>query len=188
MPQDPEMQSRSESAPDPLLRALSEIRRLRDDPRTLVIVTHAFVELMVNKMVEAVCKHGRSISEDTRSFTHSTKLVHLSEVGVLSDHHYRLLNWFRKLRNDCAHNWEFTLEAGRLDVFADPSHQDVTKFADLCVMILLDLWTSHDTLIGVSVLPTFYETSDKKVLVVEGPAPKYAIPLRDDPKTVRERL
>src|SRR3984885_5094669 len=103
---------------------------------------------MINHMVEAVYKHGKVIGNDSRAYAHSTKLTLLNEMGALSDHHYRLLNWFQKLRNDCAHEWDFKITAGRLNRFVKAEHRDPGKFDELCMLILLDLWRSYHEPVG----------------------------------------
>jgi hypothetical protein len=154
----------------------------------LTLITHGFIELVVNALIDDTCKNGKKITDNKRDFPHSTKLLLLNESGVLSDHHFRLLNWFRKLRNDFAHDPFFKLTPERLDIFEDIKFHDPIHFFELCVNILLSVWREHSTKVGAKFLPSYYEQVEEPVLMVEEPAPKEFVPLKSDPKTIRRRF
>jgi hypothetical protein len=168
----------------PFMRVMQELNHVKDEARLVVIIAHGFIELMINTMIDRRCRNAKKITDDHRIFPHSAKLTLLNEMGVLSDHHYTLLNWFRNLRNDAAHKPFFKLTTDRLDVFDKPEHRDVSKFDKTCNMILIDLWKSHDLIIGPVLLPMLYKEITEDTLFAEGPGPCYAIPLKADPKTV----
>jgi hypothetical protein len=169
----------------PFFRAMQELNRVRGEPNLAIIIAHGMVELMINILVEKKCKHGKRINSDRRGYTHSTKLVILHELGLLSDHHYKLLNWFRDRRNDVAHQPFFKLEPYMLSEFKNEDHRDISKFYVLCKQIVIDVWMQHELVIGPGVLPAdHYETTERKVLVEVRPAPKYLIPLKSDPDRV----
>jgi hypothetical protein len=172
---------------DDLLRGIEAVKQAKGHPRLLVLVTHGMIELIVNLLVEAACRHAKKIVNNRRDFGHSAKLLILHEKGVLSDHHYQLLDWFRRLRNDAAHEPFFELTANRLDALSTPEHREPTNFDHVCKIILLDLFFQHDTLIGHALLPSAYIKEEKQVLMKAVPAPKYAIPLKIDPETIATR-
>jgi len=96
-----------------------ELAKVKGNQRLLVIVTHGFVELLVNTVIDSSCKHGKKkITSNHRDFSHSVKLVILSELGLLDNKLYQILDWFRKLRNKAAH-----------EVFFEPTPNDI-EFAN----------------------------------------------------------
>jgi hypothetical protein len=160
---------------------------VKDEPRLLVIVAHAFVELAINTMVEAVCKSGKKISRQSRDFPHSIKLTILNEMGILSDHHFKLLDWFRKLRNDAAHDFDFGVTKERLDIFGEHFFHDPADLYVICTAIVFDLFMEHTEIIGQVCMPELFEEQTEAVLMKEVPAPRYRIPLKSDPERVVER-
>jgi hypothetical protein len=167
-----------------------ELEAVKDHPRTITLVTHGFLELMISVMIDATCKQAKKINSDRRGFPHSTKVLILNEMGVLSDHHTKLLDWFRNLRNDFAHKWHFKLTKDRLEaVHADSTFHDPKNFPLLCRGILFDLYAMHEGIIGPAFVPDeFKEAAEQeKVIVVTEPGPKYVIPLKSDPAKITRR-
>ena len=154
----------------PLFRAAKEIGRVKDEPRLLVIITHGMVELMVNTLIDAHCKNASKITSNTRDFPHSSKLVILHEKGVLSDHHFGLLNWFRKLRNDAVHDPFFTLTPVRLEPLADEQMRQPDNFHTVCSKLLGDLWMTFSNDIGPVFIPNLYRTVETPQLMRSMPA------------------
>ncbi len=171
--------------PPLLIRAASELSRVKDEPRLLVIITHGFIDLIVNTLIEKECKHAKQIVSDHRSYSHAIKLVLLNEMKVISDHHYSLLKWFNNLRNEFAHKPLFVLTEDRLSVFTSPAFQKVDKFGGLCQAILLDLWQIHSEQIGHVFYPEAMTVITTEVLMVEEPAPAYMIGLKSDPARIK---
>jgi hypothetical protein len=104
-------------------------------------------------MIERRCKTANKIMDDNRTFPFSSKLTLLYEMEILSDYFYTHLNWFRRLRNEAAHEPYFRLTADRLDVFAKPEHRDLSNFHKVCFETLIDLWISHATIVGSYLMP-----------------------------------
>ena len=92
---------------DPLNRLLDEFRSCSAHPRTIVLVAHGLVELMVNELVKVKCRNGKRILDDTRQYPHASKAVILNEIGLLMDDELQLIDKFRKLRNNAVHNAQF---------------------------------------------------------------------------------
>lgn len=139
---------------NPIIHAIKELERVKHEPRMLVIVTHGFIELMVNTLIDARCKNAKRISGSNRDYSHSVKCVLLHELGVLSDHEFNILDWFRKLRNEAAHKAKFKLTAERLDAFMMESHRDPSKFQSLCSVLLYDLLMAHTNELFPVLAPT----------------------------------
>ena len=145
-----------------LIRVFRELHHVQDDDRLLVLVTHGFIELLVNTLVDAKCKNAKKIRQDDRAFTQSVKLLLLHETGALSDFRYKSLDWFRKLRNRAAHEplFEVSLKeisnqfndvtkpackgAGGGDSPDTPeSQQTAHGLYQLCVLLIITLWSDH---------------------------------------------
>jgi hypothetical protein len=172
---------------NPLFRVMFELKRVKNEPRLLVIVTHGLIELIINTLIDAHCKNAKKIANSNRDFPHSAKLTILNEKGVLSDHHYQLLNWFRKLRNDAAHDPFFELTKDRMSPLADPEMRKPERFCMTCQSILTDLWLTFEDVVGPAFLPTHYTESEEEGVLRRTkilPGPKYLIPLESDPKTI----
>jgi hypothetical protein len=163
----------------PFGRIMEELDAVKNDPRSQIILAHGMVELMVNLLVEKLCKNGKKINNDRRGYSHSTKLVILHEKNVLTDHHFRLLNWFRARRNDVAHQPFFKLDTSMLSDFELERHRDLTKFGDLCNAILMDLWDQHSGVISPYFMPGV-QHAKVTFLPAGSQQPKYLIPLKSD--------
>ncbi len=135
---------------DTLLSFFEEIHRVETNQRLLVIVTHGFGELLENTIISARCKHGKMrITSSNRDYPQSVKLVLMNELGLLDDRLYKILNWFRKLRNRAAHDVFFRLESSDLD-FANrsidrfvpnvPEQKDLLRF---CQFLVGTIWNRH---------------------------------------------
>lgn len=164
-------------------RLLSQLRRPHDH-RTYVVLTHSFLELAVNKLLDLRCRRPTELT-NSRDFAHSTKVTLLYEMGVLSEHDRKLLHWFRRLRNDIAHDFHFDLTAGRLDALADPKHRDPKNFASLCNAVVFDILNRHyHDLVELVMAPDDIQENDTAQLWVEIPAPPTVVRFKDDPSTL----
>ena len=148
------MRSKHKVAPDNgLLEAFfHELTKIGDSQRSLVIVTHGFVELLLNSVIDAKCKLGKTkITSSTRDYSHSVKLVLLSELGILDDRLYQILDWFRKLRNRAAHEAFFQVTHADLDFVnksmarflpgnIEPLTGDLYRF---CTLLIGTVWNEH---------------------------------------------
>src|SRR5262245_42192408 len=97
-----------------LVRVLRELEQVQDSPRLMVLIAHAFLELLVNAVIDAKCKNAKRINSNSRDFPHSAKLIILHEMGVLSDFRFKSLDWFRRLRNRAAHEPLFEVSADEI--------------------------------------------------------------------------
>jgi hypothetical protein len=129
-----------------------ELTKVRDSQRSLVIITHGFVELLLNSVIDAKCKFGRTkITSNSRDYSHSVKLVLLNELGIMDDRLYDILDWFRKLRNRAAHEAFFVVSQSDLDfvnksmnrflsVQIEPSTGDLYRF---CTLLIGTIWNGY---------------------------------------------
>lgn len=152
--------SQSKSEKDATLSAFfQELATVRDSQRLLVIVTHGFVELLLNAVIDAKCKHGKKkITFNIRDYSHSVKLVLLNELGLLDNRLYQILDWFRKLRNRAAHETFFQLTPQDIEfannsmdrflpVKVEPTVGDLDRF---CKLLIGTIWNKHlDVLVPI---------------------------------------
>ena len=126
-----------------LPRVLSELEHYRDNPRFLLILTCSFAELLVGTLIEARCKDGKKINDNTRDFPFSVRLTLLYELGLLHEPHFCWLTWLRKLRNDAAHKPNFRFTADRMPQWGGPEHQTKDKLFSLCANVVSILWNQN---------------------------------------------
>ncbi len=145
--------SDSKSDEDGTLSAFfRKLSSVRDSQRLLVIVTHGFVELLLNAVIDAKCKHGKKrITSNSRDYSHSVKLALLNELGLLDNRLYQILDWFRKLRNRAAHETFFQLMLQDIE-FAnksmdrflpgkvEPTVGDLDRF---CKLLIGTIWNTN---------------------------------------------
>ena len=140
---------------DPLNYFLGEVRECGSHPRSVVLVAHEIIELIVNLLVKNHCNNGKRIIEDTRSYTHASKCVILNELKVLHDDELKLLDRFRKLRNDLVHDVNVEIDNGRIkNVIGDwqislsynkssSSKEFKGNVILLCITIVSQIWGSN---------------------------------------------
>lgn len=130
----------------------AELAKVQGSQRSLVIVTHGFVELLVNTVIDSNCRHRKKITSNHRDFSHSVKLVLLSELGLLDKQLYQILDWFRKLRNKAAHEVFFKLTPDDVE-FANKSMRRFLPGAEVepivddldrfCKLLIGTIWNRH---------------------------------------------
>lgn len=106
----------------------------------------------MNTIIDTSCKHGKKkITSNHRDFSHSVKLVLLSELGLLDNKLYQILDWFRNLRNRAAHEVFFELTPADikfanesmmrfLPVEMEPIVADLDRF---CKLLIGTIWNKH---------------------------------------------
>jgi hypothetical protein len=132
---------------------LQEFELLQHHPRSCVIVMHGFIELLINTLVEEKCKSGKKMASNNRDYPHSVKLTLLHELDLLDEESFKQLSWFRKLRNDAAHEAVFTVAPDKLQMFAGTRFADVSHFPLLCMDIFTSLWNAYPDLFSSKFSP-----------------------------------
>lgn len=87
------------------------LQAVKNDHRSMILVANGTLELFVEALVRAKCKHAKRILDDDRTYPYSAKVIILHEKGVISDAAFNALDALRKLRNDAAHEPLFGMEA-----------------------------------------------------------------------------
>ena len=152
---------------DPVFDFYKELSKVEDNQRSLVIITHGFIELLINTIIISHCKHGKKkITSNRRDYSQSVKLVLLNELNVLDDHLYKILDWFRKLRNKAAHEPFFQLTKEDLD-FAKKSMKrfipldepnNLENLNKFCKLLVGTIWNNNLDVL----LPVFAPSLAKK--------------------------
>ncbi len=139
-----------------LIDVLTELERLKDRPRFVVIVAHGLIELMVNELVRTHCKHAKEM----RRISHYRKLILLNEMDVLPDNFFDCLNRLRELRNAAVHKVLFdpTEEdlrhvAEPLDISFPGEGSPYTDFVVLCSSIIQSLLNQCRGVLGPIMTP-----------------------------------
>ena len=118
--------------------------------RFRVIVTGATLELFVTTLVKHHCKkHGEKFAD----YTFGRKLLLLHEMGLLSDNRFRLLNLFRDLRNDAAHEVKFEITKATIAKFPVtlvkpenlPEHLIIFH---ICGKMVFELWNENSDVLA----------------------------------------
>jgi hypothetical protein len=97
-------QTQNNTGSDILSMFFNELEIVKGNDRSLILVTHGFVELLLNTIIDVKCKQGKEkITANNRDYPHSVKLVLLHELNLLDKQLYQILDGFRKIRNRAAH-------------------------------------------------------------------------------------
>ena len=149
---------------DQLIKFSREIARVKDNERLLVIVTHGFIELLLNVIIEAKCKRAKKI-KDSRDYPQSVKLVLLNEIGLIDDNLFKVLDWFRRLRNKAAHEPFFTLSDSDSDYInktlkSVPPGKAIGGLPRFCFQIVGMIWTPHRKILIPAFMPSIAEEND----------------------------
>lgn len=146
--------SQKEPRPTKIIETfLADIQLVSHNPRFQTIVTNGVLELLVNTLIEHRCKHGEKITEMTRDYPQSVKLVLLNEKGLITDRQYRLLDAFRDLRNKAAHRAQFNVTPELLRPFKgvfisdkETKLDEPRNFHRLCCDLVFGFWNDNISL------------------------------------------
>lgn len=155
---------------DQLFLFFREIKKVSDNQRSLVIITHGFIELLINTIIKARCKHGKKkIIASNRDYPQSVKIVLLNELGILDDHLFSILDRFRTLRNKAAHKPFFELSKTDID-FANesldrflPIHsqlKDDELFYEFCSGLVSTIWNKNVDDLAPIFVPSLVKKKD----------------------------
>lgn len=155
-------------AQDPLEAVVVKLLDAGTDARTMIVVSHGLIEVMVNTLVGVKCKHGKEIVRDTRGFPHSVKLMLLNELGVIDDVAFEMLDRLRRVRNDAVHGPFFEIDSQRVRWIVEPIERDVPPksahwigLSDdlglMCANIVHNFWAEHRDVLGPQFAPKLYE-------------------------------
>jgi len=133
----------------PMIKITREITMVKNNNRLLVLVTHGFIELLINALIDHHLKNSKKVTNDGRSYPHSTKLLLLNELGIIDDNLYKVFNWFRKLRNRAAHQPIFKVNKDDLKNLRPEKYKNPSNFYNLCMEELIGgFWNQHIPIFG----------------------------------------
>lgn len=122
----------------------------RENARSVIIIAHGFIELLVNTLIEKKTKNGKKMA-NSRDFPHSAKLIILHELGLITDYRFQTLDYFRKLRNKASHEPLFKIDLIKLksefnqfvsDTPGIPNFRASTLH-EFCLLLVITLWSDH---------------------------------------------
>lgn len=153
-------ESKKQSKDDQFDRFFNELSKVRDNQRSLVLITHGFLELLVETLIRAKCKNAKRITDDQRSFSYAAKLLLLNEIGVIPDWRYQLFDSFRKVRNRAAHEAFFEVSDDEIERLAAKTDSEPTDLYELCVVTFASLWNNHIDEFGPVFAPVLTQSND----------------------------
>jgi len=132
-----------------LKKFFKEIGNVKDDNRSLILLTHGFIELLISTMIDTKFKHGDKINTHN-DYTYSIKLLLINEKELIDDELYKVLDWFRKIRNRAAHEPFFNLSEGNFGTIKDFSQklspvekEEGNHLLMLCLRLIQHLWNNY---------------------------------------------
>lgn len=126
-----------------LTQIMRELSIVKDHTRLLVLVTHGFIELLVNALADHYLKNSKKVTSDERSYPHSTKILLLNELGIIEDSQYKVFDWFRKLRNKAAHQPIFYVTKNDLKNLSPKKYRNPKNFYYFCFEFMGGFWNQH---------------------------------------------
>lgn len=139
----------------PVMGFLTEIC-IPGNYRFRVIVAGATLELLITTLIKHHCKkHGGKFVKNT----YASKLLILHEMGILSDNRYKLLNLFKKMRDDAAHEYKFEITKEKLSKFpiTITTNREHYVVSHICIKMVMELWNEHSNVLAR------YFNGDKRV-------------------------
>lgn len=133
---------------DLIFEVFKELSFVKNHIRLLILVTHGFLEMLINALAEHHLKNNKKVIKDNRSYPHSTKLLILNELEIIDDDEYLVFDWFRKLRNDAAHKPIFTVTTETVKNLNPEQFRNPANFYELCVYLIGGLWNKHISVFG----------------------------------------
>jgi hypothetical protein len=155
-----------DSLPDDIKKSLlmqvsKEMALVADHSRLLVLIAHGFVELLVNTLIDHHLKNSKKILKDNRSYPHATKLLVLNELGIVDDHFYQILDWFRRLRNEAAHRPIFAITEADLAALKVEKFRDPKNFFSFCMNLVGAFWNQHSEIFSPKYGPALSESANE---------------------------
>ena len=142
---------------DVLITFIRELNSVKHNQRSLVIITSGYVELFLNTIIDKKCKHGRKrITSHSRDFPLSVKLIMLNELNHIDDKMYKVLDGFRKIRNQAAHEAYITikdkdwnlLNSGLDRFISGESKRKPNDLLHFCKLLIGAIWNENLDLVS----------------------------------------
>jgi hypothetical protein len=137
---------------DVLITFFTELNNIKQNNRSLVIITHGYIELFLNRIIDEKCKNRKKrITSNNRDFSLSVKLILLHELNYIDDTMYNLLDGFRKIRNRAAHDASFSirkadwelLNSGLDRLIVGESKRKPNDLHHFCKLLICAIWNEN---------------------------------------------
>ena len=131
---------------DLLLQVFKEIFTVQGHPRLIVLVGNGFLEVLVNILVREKLKNGLKIQNDSRTYTYAVRLLMLHEAGIITDKEFRMLDWYRDIRNRAAHEPIFNVTIDDFKALNNSNYTTPDSLFDLTTVLMGAIWNKHHKL------------------------------------------
>jgi hypothetical protein len=128
--------TQSESLVEQVLR---EFEMLQHHARSCTIIMSGFIELLVNTLIQEKCQ---GINEKSVK-THGQRIGVLHAKKLIDDDEFNKLEWFRKLRNEAAHEAVFDIGKKNFDLFKGTQFESAARFPGLCMDVFVRFWNKN---------------------------------------------
>lgn len=127
----------------PLPRIFSALEKVKHDSRSLVLITNGYFEVLTDILIRKLCRNGKRIADDRRTYPYASRLVLLNEIGAIEDDFFAILDEFRARRNDAAHETFFEIDGvAYAKRFQFDEYQPGSLY-DLCAVLCVLFWSDH---------------------------------------------
>ena len=154
--------SQDNSGKDILLALFGELGKVKENHRSLILITNGFLELLLNSIIDHKCKLGKKkITASNRDYPLSVKLVLLCELKYIDTQLYQILDRFRKVRNEAAHEPFFQISETYNSFFnqslerfiAGESRRKPNNLYHFCTLLIGTIWNENLDIVVPKFLP-----------------------------------
>ena len=138
---------------DMLFEFYQELDVVSGSPRSMIIITNTFLELLIDTLIEENLSTSGIIFENQQAYTYSIRITFIQEAKLLPRTLCDHLRQFNSLRNEAAHDIKFYNKAETTTYIKDKiasivRYYNLEKGADLRMVITWitgDIWNHHPT-------------------------------------------
>ncbi len=136
------MKSKNKLSEEYLKRIFTELEKFKSEDRIIVLISHSFLELLINILIKHKCKNHKKIL-NSQEFSYAIKIILLNECKILDDRIFKKLNIFRDIRNNAAHDPLFIFPLDKINdlIFEEmPRDKSILR---ICERLVLYVWNTH---------------------------------------------
>lgn len=148
-----EQQQDEKRGRDILFEFYQELETVSGNPRSMIIITNAFLELLIDTLIERDLSTSDIILDNRQAYPYSVRITFIQEKQLLPEKLCDHLRRFNSLRNEAAHDIRFYNKAETTTYIKDKialivQYYNLEKEADLrrvITWITGDTWNQHPT-------------------------------------------
>lgn len=139
------------SGADTLIDFFKELGAVSENPRSLIIITNAFLEILIHTLIKEHLRTADIILGNNQAYPYSVRITFVQEAGLLPESLCEHLRRFNSLRNEAAHDIRFFGKAETTTYISDKVNALVQYYgidpasdlSEICRWISLDTWNKH---------------------------------------------